>query len=184
MNSRRVGFLIFAAKNMMPIKMIFRSLAAIVIVAALAGCTKKEMRQDSSSMEPTIKRGEVISVDMKAYSGTGPIRWDVVVFKSPVAGGGHWVSRVVGLPGETIDIRSGKVVIDGKEETLPPRLSFGGYKLPEGDLASSAPGPVIFPFKIPAGSYFVLGDNVSNALDSRYWGGLHGSKIIGQIPSK
>ena len=154
------------------------------MIAALMGCTKKEMKQASSSMEPTIKRGEVISVDMKAYSGASPIRWDVVVFESPSAGGGHWASRVVGLPGETIDIRSGRVVIDGKEETPPPRLSIGGYKLPKGDLASSASGPVTFPFKIPAGSYFVLGDNVSNALDSRFWGGLHGSKIIGKVPGK
>jgi len=172
------------AKNKMFITTISRFLAAAVIVAALAGCSKKEMRQPSSSMEPTIKRGEVISVDLKAYSGAGPIRWDVVVFESPVAGGGHWASRVVGLPGETIDIRSGKVVINGNEETLPPRLSIGGYKLPEGDLSPSAPGPVTFPFKIPSGSYFVLGDNVSNALDSRYWGGLDQSKILGKVPGK
>jgi len=172
------------AKNKMLVTIISRSLAAVVIVAAFTGCSKKEMRQDSSSMEPTIKRSEVISVDLKAYSGAGPIRWDVVVFKSPAAGGGHWASRVVGLPGETIDIRSGKVVINGNEETLPPRLSIEGYKLPEGDLAPSAPGPVAFPFKIPSGSYFVLGDNVSNALDSRYWGGLDQSKILGKVPGK
>jgi signal peptidase I len=168
----------------MPSKILSRFFALIAIVAALLGCTKKEMRQASSSMEPTIKRSEVISVDLKAYSGTGPIRWDVVVFESPVAGGGHWASRVVGLPGETIDIRSGKVVIDGKEETLPPRLSIGGYNLPKRDTASGAPAQVTFPFKVPAGSYFVLGDNVSNALDSRYWGGLHGSKIMGKVPGK
>jgi signal peptidase I len=164
--------------------MLSRFVALIAVVAALVGCTKKEMRQASSSMEPTIKRGEVISVDLKAYSGAGPIRWDVVVFESPVAGGGHWASRIVGLPGETIDIRSGKVVIDGKEETLPPRLSIGGYNLPKRDSALGAPGQVTFPFKIPAGSYFVLGDNVSNALDSRYWGGLAGSKILGKVPGK
>jgi len=168
----------------MLITTISRFLAASVIVAALAGCSKKEMLQASSSMEPTIKRGEVLSVDLKAYSGSGPIRWDVVVFESPVAGGGHWASRVVGLPGESIDIRSGKVVINGKEEALQPSLSIGGYKLPESDVDSSAPGPVTFPFKIPSGSYFVLGDNVSNALDSRYWGGLHGSMIIGMVPGK
>ncbi|MES2475033.1 MAG: S26 family signal peptidase [Verrucomicrobiota bacterium] len=47
-----------------------------------------------------------------------------------------------------------------------------------------APGPVTFPFKIPARSYFVLGDNVSNALDSRYWGGLNNAKILGKVPGK
>lgn len=166
------------------ITMMSRSLAIVVIVAALVGCTKKKMRHDSSSMDPTIRSGEVISVDLKAYSSAGPLRWDVVVFESPIGGSGHWASRVVGLPGETIDIRSGKVVIDGKEETLPPRLSIGGYKLPKVELGPRAHGPVAFPFTIPAGKYFVLGDNVSSALDSRYWGGLDRSKILGKVSGK
>jgi signal peptidase I len=169
------------SKNMMPSTLFSRFFTLIVIVAALVGCTKKDMRQASSSMVPTVKQGEVISVDMNAYSGAGPSRWDVVLFDSPVASSGHWTSRVIGLPGETVDIRSGKVMIDGKEETLPPHLSIGGYKLPKADSTSGVHGPVTFPFKIPAGSYFVLGDNVSNALDSRYWGALHSSKIRGKV---
>ena len=135
-------------------------------------------------MEPTIKRGDVITVNTGAYSGSRPNRWDVVVFESPLGSGGTWVSRVVGLPGESVEIRSGKLVIDGKIEALPARLSIGDYTLPKGSLTPSAPGPVAFPFKVPAGSYFVLGDNVSNALDSRYWGGLDGWKILGKVPGK
>ena len=157
---------------------------AIVIVAALTGCTKKEMRQYSSSMEPTIRRGEVISVDLAAYSGSGPNRWDVIVFESPVSGGGQWLGRVVGLPGESVEIRSGRIVIDGREEARPARLSLAGYELSKKELALSSPGPVTFPYKIPVDSYFILGDNVSNALDSRYWGGLDKSKILGKVPGK
>ena len=130
---------------MMPSKMLSQFLALIAIFASCVGCTKKEMRQASSSMEPTIKRGEVLSVDLTAYSGSGPVRWDVVVFESPVAGGGHWASRVVGLPGESIDIRSGKVVINGKEETLPPSLSIGGYQLSPRDTNTPDQG-----VKLPA----------------------------------
>ena len=157
---------------------------AIVIVAALTGCTKKEMRQSSSSMEPTIRRGEVISVDLAAYSGSGPNRWDVIVFESPVSGGGQWVGRVVGLPGESVEIRSGGIVIDGREEARPAHLSLAAYELPKKEIALSSPGPVTFPYKIPVDSYFILGDNVSNALDSRYWGGLDRSKILGKVPGK
>lgn len=158
---------------------------AITLAASLAGCTEKQIFcQASSSMEPTIKRGEVITVDLDTYSRSEPDRWDVVVFESPDGSGGHWVSRVVGLPEETVDIRSGKVVVDGREEPLPTRLTIRGYILPRGDLVLDTPDPVAFPFKVPSGSFFVLGDNVSNALDSRYLDCLDRSKIIGKVPSK
>lgn len=135
-------------------------------------------------MEPTIKRGEVIPVDLKAYSGSGPIRWDVVVFASPLGGVGHWASRIVALPGETVEIRSGKIVIDGREEALPTHLSIGAYQRPKEDLGASVPKPITLPFKVPAGSYFVLGDNVADALDSRFWGGLDRAKILGKVLGK
>jgi signal peptidase I len=135
-------------------------------------------------MEPTIKMGEVFSVDWTAYGGTGPNRWDVVIFESPLDAGRKWTSRIVGLPGEIVEIRSGKIVIDGREEAVPSHVSIDGYKLPQGNLTANAPHPVTFPYKIPAGSYFVLGDNVSNAFDSRYWGGLDRSKIFGKVIDK
>ncbi len=164
--------------------MLSRIFTLIAAVAVLVGCTKKEMQQGSSGMEPTIKQGEVFTVDFAAYSKTEPIRWDVVLLKSPFSDGGYWTSRVVGLPGETIDIRNGKVVIDGKEETLPTHLSIGGYNLPKVDLYPHIAGPSTFPFKIPEGSYFILGDNVSNVADSRYFGGLQRANIVGKVLGK
>lgn len=161
-----------------------RSLFALTVAASVAGCSEKQMRQDSSSMEPTIKRGEVLTVDTKAYSSSGPSRWDVVIFDSPLGSGGHWASRVVGLPGESVDIRFGKLIVDGREKALPAGLTMGDYRPPSNDLATNAPGPVVLPFKVPAESFFVLGDNVSNALDSRYWGALDRSKILGKVPGK
>ena len=161
-----------------------RLLSAMTIAASLAGCTEKQMREESPSMEPTIKRGEVIIVDLDAYSQSAPNRWDVVVFDSPLGDGGCWASRVVGLPGETLDIRSGKIVVNGREESQPTRLTIGNYLLPKSGLTSGTPAPVALPFTIPSGSFFVLGDNVSNALDSRYWGSLDRSKIIGKVSVK
>jgi signal peptidase I len=161
-----------------------RLFLSILILTTLSGCTKREFQHSSSSMEPTIKRGEVISVDMKAYAGVSPSRWDVVLFESPLADGGNWASRVAGLPGETIDIRSGRLVIDGKELTLPPTLAIARYELPETNTVPGVKGPIAFPFRIPQGGYFVLGDNTSNALDSRYWGALEEAKILGKVPGK
>lgn len=159
-------------------------LLANVTLAAFTGCSKQDMRQSSTSMEPTIKQGEVLSVDLAAYRGSGPSRWDVIVFESPVSGGGRWISRIVGLPGETVEIRSGGVVIDGRKEALPAHLSLGGYELPKNDHPPSASSPLAFPYKIPGGHYFVLGDHTSNALDSRYWGALDGAKILGKVVGK
>lgn len=161
-----------------------RLFLTIVILSILSGCTRKQFQHSTSSMEPTIKRGEIISVEMKAYAGVRPSRWDVVLFESPLADGGHWLSRIAGLPGETLDIRSGRLVIDGKELTLPPTLAIGSYKLPESNTVPGMKGPIAFPFRIPQGDYFVLGDNTSNALDSRYWGALEAAKILGKVPGK
>lgn len=161
-----------------------RLFLSFVILAILSGCSKKEFQHSSPSMEPTIKRGEIISVDLKAYAGVSPSRWDVVLFESPLADDGNWASRVAGLPGETIDIRSGHLVIDGKEVALPPTLAIASYELPENITAPGANGPVAFPFRIPQGGYFVLGDNTSNALDSRYWGSLEEAKILGKVLGK
>lgn len=135
-------------------------------------------------MEPTIKSGEVVTVDIHGFGGSGLARWDVVVFEAPIGDGGQWISRVVGLPGEKVDIRNGRLVIDGQEVTIPSRLGIGDYRPPNTNLGPGAPGPVAFPFTVPAGSYFVLGDNVSNALDSRYWGALDGSKVLGTVLGK
>ena len=156
----------------------------IMCISSLIGCSKKSMKQTSGSMEPTIKRGEVVSVDLSAYTNVSPDRWDVIVFKSPIPDTGNWLGRIVGLPGETIEIRDGGVIIDGREAKLPSHVRISPYEIPKKEVASAAPGPISFPYTIPAGRYFILGDNVSNSLDSRYWGGLDRSKILGKVSGK
>ena len=135
-------------------------------------------------MEPTIKRGEVITVDSGAYSSTGPSRWDVIVFEAPKGHSGHWASRVVGLPGETVAIKSGELLINGRIEVIPGHVKISGYLEPKPNKALSGSGPVTFPYTVPPDTYFVLGDNVANALDSRYWGGLEASKVLGKVSGK
>ncbi|MEM1084218.1 MAG: signal peptidase I [Verrucomicrobiota bacterium] len=158
---------------------------SVVAFVALSGCNKKRLRQASSSMEPTIKPNEIITIDKSAYRLSKPSRWDVIAFESPLSDDGQWLGRVVGLPGETLEISSGSILINGKKEALPSHLGIGAYEPPRTEnLALGDLRPVTFPHKIGKGSYFVLGDNVSNALDSRYWGDLQGNKIIGQVTDK
>lgn len=158
----------------------FIAIASITMLA-LTSCTKRRMVQKSSTMEPAIRSGESIEVDLVAFVTKGPSRWDAIVFDAP-SGGGQWCSRVVGLPGETIDITSSGLTVDGRTVSGPTGLPLPTYK-PVDHPPPSTP-TVTFPFRVPARSYFVLGDNVTTSLDSRYWGGLDESKIIGRIVGK
>lgn len=162
-----------------------RLVCTLVIAVALLSCgkSKNKLHHVSSSMEPTIKAGEMIEVDEGAFSSSGPRRWEVIVFEAPKGSSGHWTARVVGLPGETVDIEGGSVFINGRAKTTPGHIRISGYRKPE-NPGSSGLGPVLFPYTVPPNHFFVLGDNVGNALDSRYWGGLEASKIVGKVPGK
>jgi signal peptidase I len=138
----------------------------------------------SGSMLPTLQVGDRIIVDKLSYRFHDPERGDIVVFARPPLEDQAYadlVKRVVGLPGETISSQNGAVYIDGKrlvEPWLPPGPESqtgslaGGDSHPEFDL----PGPV----KIPPGEYYVMGDNRMNSEDSRFFGPIPKSLIVGR----
>jgi len=107
------------------------------------------------------------------YPFSMPERGDIVVFEYPNDITKDYIKRVVGLPGETIDIRDGHVYVDGVllEE---PYLEGGTTYCGSGRACSN--GPVF----VPEGTVFVLGDNRSNSSDSREWGPLALEHVIGQ----
>jgi signal peptidase I len=86
-------------------------LCVLTLVGFLTGCGRL-YTVPTSSMAPTIKPGDVIIVDPSAYSSGTPKRWDVIIFKHPLSGFTN-VSRVVGLPGETISIERESIVVGG-----------------------------------------------------------------------
>lgn len=107
-----------------------------------------------SSMEPSLHEGERLIVSKLTYRWGAPARGDVVVFRYPANRRLRFIKRVVALPGETVAIRDGRVLIDGrplKEEYL-------------NDVTLGEFGPV----RVPAGHLFLLGDNRANSRDSRY----------------
>jgi signal peptidase I len=155
-------------------------LLSLATATLLISCTKKKMVQSSGSMNPTIKVGETIQIDTAAYNADLPERWDVIVFESPKQQG-HWCSRIIGLPGEVINLTSVGLTIDGAAVNPSSLFAPPAYKLPK-----KTPGvtTIEFPYTIPKACYFVMGDNVSDSLDSRYWGGLEAPKIIGKVHGK
>ena len=125
----------------------------------------------SGSMEPTLDIGNRILVDKLSRS---PGRFNIVVFKRPPTDTTgpknikYLVKRVVGLPGNTIASRHCQVLIDGKV-------------LPEPFLPKDTCTKNIAPQRVPRGTYFVMGDNRSDSYDSRYFGPIKASSIVGRV---
>ncbi|MBR3149601.1 MAG: signal peptidase I [Eubacterium sp.] len=120
----------------------------------------------TGSMLNTIQEGDRIIASRIEYYFHEPERFDIIIFKAPdeVAKGNnktYYVKRVIGLPGETVTIVNGVVYVtdkDGKSEQL--RDDFVTACTPTGNFG---------PYEVPEDSYFVMGDNRENSVDSRYW---------------
>ena len=139
----------------------------------------------SGSMEPTLQIGDRILVDKLSYHLHGVDRGNIVVFRRPAdedCGGppvADLVKRVIGLPGETISLSKGHVDIDGKrlaETYLPASVQGTTFPGPSGPTYNLAK-----PYVIPANQYFVMGDNRADSCDSRYWGPIARSLIVGKV---
>jgi signal peptidase I len=138
----------------------------------------------SASMEPTLMVGDRILVDKLSYHLHGVGRGDIVVFARPplepaTPGINDLVKRVIGLPGETVTFSGGRVWIEGR----PLREPW----LPKGTVTTytggNIPGclPAAQGCKVPPGHYFVMGDNRGDSEDSRFFGPIPRSLIVGRV---
>lgn len=121
----------------------------------------------SGSMIPTIEIGDRLFVSKFNYKFRTPYRGEIVVFRSPDHDGRDFVKRCIGLPGEKVELINGQVFIDNVPLIMP------GVVLHE-DVTNY--GPVV----VPEGSYFMLGDNRAHSRDSRYWGYVPQTQLIGK----
>ncbi|WP_143319172.1 signal peptidase I [Clostridium sp. HBUAS56010] len=146
-------------------KELFEWIKIIVMASVIAFCINTfiiaNSRVPSGSMETTIMTGDRVFGYRLAYTfGQDPKRGDIVIFDhatGPASKKIHLVKRIVGLPGETVDIRNNKIYINQSEKPLEePYLSE--YMETED-----------YHFEVPKGSYLMLGDNRNNSADARYW---------------
>jgi signal peptidase I len=139
----------------------------------------------SGSMEPTLMINDRIMVDKLSYDLHSIHRGDIVVFSTPPAencGGppvADLVKRVIGLPGDTVSLSAGRVYIDGK--LLAEPWFSPGTEPPTTPGPSSKPYALRHPFKVPAHDVYVMGDNRTVSCDSRYWGPILQSSIVGKV---
>jgi signal peptidase I len=148
-------------------------LVAVAVAFVVRAYVAQTFFIPSASMEPTLMIGDRILVDKLSYHLHGVGRFDIVVFAKPpkevdAPGITDLVKRVIGLPGETIWSRNGEVYINGKPLAEP--------FLPPGTVTTNIPKQ-----KIPPHEYFVMGDNRSDSQDSRFFGPIPGSLIVGHV---
>jgi signal peptidase I len=156
---------------------------ALVVAALLRAYVVQTFYIPSASMEPTLQIGDRILVDKLSYHLHGVHRGDIIVFKRPPledCGGApvnDLVKRVVGLPGETVSLQGGQVYIDGKKLNEP----WISSSVPTHPAPGDAPYNLTRPYRVPAGQYYLMGDNRPVSCDSRYWGPIPKSLIVGRV---
>ncbi len=158
---------------------------AVLVAVLLRAFVVQTFYIPSGSMEPTLQVGDRILVNKLSYHLHGVDRGDIVVFSRPPAencGGpevNDLVKRVVGLPGDVLSLSGGYVYVNGKkldESWLPASEQGITTAGPPGNSSNLAR-----PYRVPANDYFVMGDNRTDSCDSRYWGPISKSLIVGKV---
>ena len=168
------------------LKQIARSICIAFLGSLFLGSGSLSWFKATASMEPSIKAGQKIGVDTEAYKALADVRrGDVIVFRYPESPKHVFVKRVIGLPGEKISVKQDRILING----VPLALSGQGETKTEqagrekyGTQGSPAcQGGEFADVAVPAGAVFVVGDNRCTSRDSRHWGSLQFSFIIGKV---
>jgi signal peptidase I len=139
-------------------------LALLLVIAAAFFLRTPHV--DGISMEPRVHSGEFVLINTLAYRFAAIRRGDVIAFRHDAPNPETYIKRVVGLPGERVEIRDGIVFVDGRT-LAEPYVRFRDHR-------SAAP------IVVPPHAYYVLGDNRSESDDSRDWGVLHERDVVGR----
>src|SRR5215471_21053554 len=166
----------------------------IIFVLLFTSYIAQATQVPTESMKPTILVGDHFFLDKVAFPANYPAmirgylprrsvkRLDIIAFKSPTDGNIPFVKRVIGLPGESIEVRSKSVYVNGTKLDEPYKIHVDSTTYnpdpwtPEELKIRDNYGPVT----VPANSFFVMGDNRDNSNDSQYWGFVTRAEIIGK----
>jgi signal peptidase I len=168
-------------------------IVAVVVVAAVLGAGAFVLLQNTralpafiqplfgrrsvhilgNAMAPTLREGQIVSVDTQAYAHHDPQRGDIIVFKPPDEVSRDFIKRIIALPGERLHIKDSVVYINGQslqEPYLPEKWIYNNQWPASGQDQL-----------IPPNQYFVLGDNRNHSSDSRTFGPVDREAILGKL---
>lgn len=149
------------------------ALIALLIVVPIRWFIAQPFVVRGASMDPTFHNGEYLIVDQLTYRFDSPERGDVIIMRYPKDEKVFFIKRVIGLPNETVELQGKRIVIRSATGTEPLILdeSFIDSSRKRDEYATYTLGP---------DDYFVLGDNRTQSSDSRSWGLLPRSDIVGR----
>jgi signal peptidase I len=155
------------------------AVVAVGVALLIQAFLVKPYRIPSGSMENTLLVNDRVLVDRISWRFSAPQRGDVVVFHLPTTGT-VLIKRIIGLPGDVVSLSGGAVYINGKRLNEPYVRRVNGKAEPSVPFSNGLPWSLQRPYKVPAGDYFVMGDNRTNSGDSREFGPVPRGKMVGR----
>lgn len=161
-----------------------RTLLSIIIMVAIVALVTVGLRTfvfvpyeiPSGSMEETIMTGDMVFSEKVSYYFRQPQRGDIVTFSDPEVAGRTLIKRVIAVGGQTVDLVGGTVYVD--DVPLNEPYTLGKQSQP---LSRTAPDVNIsYPYTVPSGEIWVMGDNRTASQDSRYFGSIPVSSVTGR----
>jgi len=149
------------------IRELIETIAFTLLIFLVIRFAAQSFRVDGESMEPGFHTDEYVLVDKVTYLFHAPERGDIIVFHYPLDTTRDFIKRVIGVPGDVVSTTSSSVIVDGQtlhEPYISVPFNFVSDK-----------------WKLGPNQFFVMGDNRNNSLDSRSWGLLDKSYIVGKV---
>jgi signal peptidase I len=151
-------------------RMVLPTITGLIPVCALS-LTFHIVGLSSASMSPTLLPGDSVLVNRLIYHLFPPRRGDLIVVRFPQTGGREFVKRIIGLPGDVVEERGGRMSVNGMAVRWGRDGASSGTRATRTDLD---------PSRVPANRLYVLGDNWGTSLDSRSWGTVDEQEVVGK----
>lgn len=161
-------------KKNSPLRLVIEILLIIVVAVGLATLFTRFVMQPyeipSGSMEQTIEVGDRVFSEKVSYMFGDPVQGDIITFEDPADSERVLIKRVIATGGQTVDLRDGVVYVNGTPLDEPYTQGKPSYDLNSG---------ITYPYTVPEGYVWVMGDNRTNSADSRAFGAIPFESVTG-----